>query len=167
MVRNCGQSTEPALPAARRRQRTFPPASGTPSLLVIHILLTSSVGTAASQRTPVSPFSPLPLLAPHSPLHSPGPASVLSCPHRITYPFSQGLARLIAPKARCKGSAAPSELGPPTHELEKLVGARKEMFFHAEGGICYAGTFVGTDVGDMSREEYVALPKAVRPPFSS
>lgn len=87
---------------------------------------------------------------------------MLSCPNRIIYPYAEGFARFVAPQVRCKGSSTPTEFGPPTNELAKLVGMRKEVFYHSDTGISYAGTFLCTDVGEISREEYRDFPRFVR-----
>lgn len=78
------------------------------------------------------------------------------------YPYSEGFARLVAPQQHCTGSTTPLEFSPPTNELAAMVGCPKEMFFYSPTGICYAGTFVGVEVGEVSRAEYSAFSKPVR-----
>ncbi|EKM58925.1 uncharacterized protein PHACADRAFT_249044 [Phanerochaete carnosa HHB-10118-sp] len=56
----------------------------------------------------------------------------------------------------------PTERDAPMNELKKHVGVRKEVFYHSENGIHYAGTFIGVEVGDTSKEEYARLPRNVK-----
>ncbi|GJE94328.1 hypothetical protein PsYK624_104970 [Phanerochaete sordida] len=87
---------------------------------------------------------------------------VLSCPNRIVLSSSDRSARLISPVARCKGAAAPTELGEPMHELQRLINTRREVFYQSERGISYIGTYAGVAIGDVTAAEYAALPHAVK-----
>lgn len=93
-----------------------------------------------------------------------GSAILTSCPHRIIYPHTEGFARLIAPLEHCKGAAHPFEFSPPSSELTQTVGSKREVFYHSSSGICYAGTFLGTGVGEISVAEYAKFEKPVRLP---
>ena len=42
-----------------------------------------------------------------------------------------------------------------------MVGSRREVFFHAADGICYAGTFLAVSVGTVERNVYAGFAKPV------
>jgi hypothetical protein len=52
-------------------------------------------------------------------------------------------------------------MGGPTNQLEKMIGMLKEVFYHSETGVCYAGTFLCTMVGEVPCEEYAQFSKHV------
>lgn len=92
-----------------------------------------------------------------------GAGLILCCDEGLQYPFASHQARLLAPQAICKNSStADLEFGPPTNALVKMVGSRREVFFNATSGVCYAGTFLCERTGELTPEEYKELPRNVR-----
>lgn len=94
-----------------------------------------------------------------------GTATLTSCPHRIIYPYCENFARLVAPQAHCKSANQPLDFGPLSTQLSQMVGSTREVFYHSTTGICYAGTFIGTAVGEVEHAEYVTWEKPVSQPF--
>lgn len=48
-----------------------------------------------------------------------------------------------------------------------MIGTTKEVFYHSPTAVCYAGTFVCTEVGEVTRDEYSTFPKHVSHRFSA
>ncbi|GJE94340.1 hypothetical protein PsYK624_105090 [Phanerochaete sordida] len=151
-------SAQPAVPSSSKHDRGEPnalPVLSKPWYEIVKNVLDNPCFPPHDYRAPFH-------LPPHVKEHIPKGTAVLCCPNRLIFPFSDGFARVIAPSAQCKGARAATELQPPSHELEKHVGSRREVFYTAEHGICYAGTFLGVAVGDVPREEYAQFGKLVK-----
>lgn len=88
---------------------------------------------------------------------------MLCCQDRIIYPYQEGRALLVAPRYYCKFTSNElCMLNTRRTDMDRLVGSTREVFYHSPDGICYAGTFLCTDVRDVSLDEYNSFPEKVR-----